>query len=100
MTELDIVCRSAGEGDGWTCDVTVAIDGGATTRHAVSVASADLVRLDPTARDPHVLVDRLIRFLLERESNTSILRRFDLMEIGRYFPEFEATIAGPDLRRG
>jgi hypothetical protein len=93
VTELETVCRRDGEGP-WTCHVTVDVHGGSTTRHEVTVASADLERLDPGARDPHLLVDRSFRFLLERESNTSILRSFDLLEIGRYFPEFEATIRG------
>jgi hypothetical protein len=93
MTELEIVCRRAnGDRADWSCDVKIDVEGGATTRHAVTVAAEDLERLDPGARDPHLLVDRSFRFLLERESNTSILRSFDLMEIARYFPEFEATI--------
>ena len=92
MTELDIVCRRASDGSDWTCDVTVEVEGGTTTHHAVAVAATDLARLDPAAGDPHFLVDRSFRFLLEREPNTSILRSFDLMEIARYFPEFEATI--------
>jgi len=92
MTELEIVCRRAPDGTGWVCDVSVDIDGGTRTEHQVTVAGADLARLDPKARDPHVLVDRSFHFLLEREPNTSILRSFDLMAIARYFPEFEATI--------
>jgi hypothetical protein len=93
MTELDIVCRRASDADTatWICEVTVDVDG-RTTRHQVMVAPADLARLDPGARDPHVLVDRSFRFLLEREPNTSILRTFDLTVIGRYFPEYERTI--------
>ena len=92
MTELEIVCRMAPDGTGWVCDVSVDVDGGTRTEHQVTVAGADLARLDPKARDPHVLVDRSFHFLLEREPNTSILRSFDLMAIARYFPEFEATI--------
>jgi hypothetical protein len=92
MTELEIVCRSDTTGDDWTCDVTVDVEGGPTTRHTVTVAAADLARLDPGARDPHLLVDKSFRFLLEREPNTSILRTFDLMVIARYFPEFEAAM--------
>lgn len=92
MTELDIACRQAPDGEAWVCDVAVVVEGGTSTRHAVTVAAADLARLDPAARDPHILVDRSFRFLLEREPNTSILRSFDLMEIARYFPEFESTI--------
>ena len=92
MTELEIVCRRREDGGDWLCDVTIDVEGGPTTRHAVTVTSADLARLDPLARDPHVLVDASFRFLLEREPPTSILRSFDLMEIGRYFPEYERTI--------
>jgi hypothetical protein len=91
MTELEIACQST-DGAAWTCDVTIDVEGGPTTHHAVIVTESDLVRLDPGARDPHLLVDRSFRFLLERESPTSILRTFDLMEIARYFPEYESTI--------
>jgi hypothetical protein len=38
------------------------------------------------------LVERSFAFLLEREPPGSILRSFDLLEIARYFPEYEATI--------
>jgi hypothetical protein len=38
------------------------------------------------------LILRSFEFLLERESNTSILREFDLRVIGRYFPEYENEI--------
>jgi hypothetical protein len=38
------------------------------------------------------LVGKSFEFLLERESNTSILRSFDLPVIQRYFPEYEQTI--------
>jgi hypothetical protein len=91
MTELDIVCTRKADGSDWSCSVTVTTDG-AMTEHHVGVRAADLARLDPAAHDPHVLVDRSFRFLLAREPATSILRAFDLMEIARYFPEFEAEI--------
>jgi hypothetical protein len=93
MTELDVACRGAGAGD-WTCEVAIEVDGRQATRHVVMVRAADLARLDPAAPDPHLLVDRSFRFLLEREPPTSILRAFDLIEIGRYFPQFESTIRG------
>ena len=40
------------------------------------------------------LVEKSFEFLLEREPNTSILRRFDLPVIQSYFPEYEQTIRG------
>ena len=91
MTELDIVCTRKADGSDWTCSVSVDTDG-ETTEHRVGVRGTDLARLDPAAHDPHVLVDRSFRFLLAREPASSILRSFDLMEIARYFPEYEATI--------
>ena len=35
---------------------------------------------------------RSFEFLLEREAKESILSRFDLPLIGRYFPEYEKEI--------
>jgi len=41
---------------------------------------------------PEVLVEKAFKFLLDRESNTSILASFDLPVIGQYFPEYEKEI--------
>jgi hypothetical protein len=79
--------------DGWTCQVIVA-DAGGSSRHRVSVGQADLARLDPGAPDPAPLVRRSFEFLLTREPRTAILASFDLVVIGRYFPDYEATIRG------
>ena len=89
MAEIDVRCEP--RADGWTCRVDVA-EGGSTTSHSVSVAGADLVRLDPAAAEPTDLVRRSFAFLLEREPKESILRSFDLTVIGRYFPDWERTI--------
>lgn len=91
MTELDIACVHAAEG-GWACRVAIAQDGRHVSEHRVTVAAADLERLDPGAPDPHLLVDRSFRFLLAREPASSILRSFDLTVIARYFPEYETEI--------
>jgi hypothetical protein len=72
--------------------VSVRVGGGGETVHEVTVQRTDHARLArPNERVEH-LVTRAFEFLLERESKESILRRFDLMVIARYFPEFEATI--------
>ncbi len=39
------------------------------------------------------LIIQSFKFLLEREPNTSILAEFDLEDINRYFPEYEAEMA-------
>ena len=86
---IDVDC-TAGR-DGWRCAVHVHDRGGETT-HTVGVSQADLERLDPGASEPARLVRASFEFLLEHESNASILRSFELPEIGRYFPEYERTI--------
>jgi hypothetical protein len=78
---------------GWTCRVTVGDPArGRSTQHEVAVSLDDLARLAPGADSPQDLVERSFDFLLGREPKESILRRFDLPVIARYFPEYEAAI--------
>ena len=86
---VDVHCEPAG--DGWTCQVTVG-GAGAPTTHEVAVTAADLALLAPGAQDPADLVHRSFVFLLAREPKNSILARFELPVIGRYFPEYEREI--------
>lgn len=77
-------------GDGWVCEVEV--DGERQkTRHSVRVSRADAARWARGSTDEDVvdLVRRSFEFLLEREPPGSILRRFDLSAIQRYFPEYD-----------
>ena len=74
-------------GDEWV----VSIQGAVTTHHRVRVTKADLDRLSE-GRSAEELLQESFRFLLERESNTSILKSFDLPLIGHYFPEYEQEI--------
>jgi hypothetical protein len=89
---IDVTCRA--EAAGWACRVTVGGAGSATS-HEVTVTAAVLAGLAPGAADPVDLVTRSFRFLLAREPRESILRRFELPVIGRYFPEWEAEIRRP-----
>ena len=75
-------------GDEWL----VSIHGSVMTHHRVRLTKADLDRLSQ-GRSAEELLQESFRFLLERESNTSILSSFDLPLIGRYFPEYEREIA-------
>ena len=91
MTAIDVRCdgdRSAG----WSCAVTLREGERTVSSHVVRVSGADLARLDPAAAEPTALVEDSFAFLLEREPPSSILRTFDLPVIGRYFPDFEASI--------
>ena len=92
MTTIELDCRPTAKG--WTCSVRLGEPDAAPSRHEVTVSRADLERLAPGASDPTDLVRRSFEFLLEREAPASILRSFELVVIGRYFPEYESTIRG------
>lgn len=68
-------------------------EGGSSTQHDVTLSKADFERL-AGERTPEVFIRDCFAFLLEREPKEQILRAFDVSAIGRYFPEFERTIAG------
>ena len=72
----------------------VIVEENTTTTHKVTVTPSYYEKLTNKRVTPEVLVEQSFRFLLERESNTSILRSFELSVIGRYFPEYEKTIRG------
>lgn len=78
--------------DETTFKVTVEAD--AATTHEVSVDPDYYHKLTGGRVSPEQLVKTSFEFLLEREPNTSILSRFDLPTIGRYFPEYEKVVAG------
>jgi len=84
------------EGNAWSCEVRVD-QGGELTQHVVAVTAADPERWGhgPTREDVEDLVARSFDFLLRREPPSSILRRFDLAVIQRYFPEYDR-----ELRQG
>ena len=92
MTDIEVTATP--DSDGWTASVVVTDPDGASSRHEVTVTRAVLDRLAPGADDPVDLVRRSFEFLLEREPKESILRSFELPEIGRYFPDYERGIAG------
>jgi hypothetical protein len=62
------------------------------TLHRVRLTESDRQRLGGANVSPEELIKESFAFLLERESNTSILSRFDLPVISRYFPEYEREI--------
>ena len=70
----------------------VTVEGVSTTVHSVSITPEYLLKLTGGRASAETLIEKSFEFLLERESNTSILRSFDLPTIQRYFPEYERTI--------
>jgi len=72
----------------------VTVTSGASTTHTVTVSPEYWRKLTGWRVPPEKLVEKSFEFLLERESNTSILRSFDLPVIQKYFTEYERTIPG------
>lgn len=70
----------------------VTVEDGSTTTHTVTVDPDYAEKLTEGKVAVEHLLSRSFDFLLERESNTSILRTFNLPVIGRYFPEYEREI--------
>jgi hypothetical protein len=61
------------------------------TRHEVTVTPEDVARYTPRST-PERLLEASFEFLLEREPASSILPRFALPVIARYFPEYPRVI--------
>ena len=68
------------------------IEGGSESTHQITIDPKDYARLAGGVVEPEELVRKSFQFLLERESKESIMGRFDLSVISRYFPEYEREI--------
>jgi hypothetical protein len=88
----EIAVESTERDDSYEFQVTVR-EGGSQTEHRVTLKKSDYRQLVGEETSPEALVEESFRFLLERESKESILRSFDLLVIGRYFPEYQQEIA-------
>jgi hypothetical protein len=78
-------------GDPMRFEVVVS-DGDGSSRHQVTARAADIARLAPPATPAEDIIEASFRFLLDREPKESILGRFDLTVISRYFPDYEAKL--------
>ena len=74
---LDVVVRE-GEGE---------------TRHRITISRETYERLSAGKHTPERCLEAAFRFLLDREPKESILGRFDVTVISRYFPEFEQELS-------
>jgi hypothetical protein len=92
MKGIDMIeVRRTGEGDPLEFEVVVS-EGKGETRHHVTMAREVCERLTAGKRTPERCLEAAFRFLLDRESKESILSRFDVTVISRYFPEFEREL--------
>jgi len=74
-----------------TFDVVVR-EGKGETHHQVIMSAETCERLTGGRYTPEQCLEAAFRFLLDREPKESILSRFDVTVISRYFPEFEREL--------
>jgi hypothetical protein len=86
-----IEVRRTSEGDPLEFEVVVR-EGKGATRHHVTMARETCDRLTAGKHMPERCLEAAFRFLLDREPKESILSRFDVTVISRYFPEFEREL--------
>ena len=71
-------------------EITVKAD--QLTKHVVSVTDQMLLNLTKNKISKEELLNFSFNFLLEREPNTSILSKFDIIVISKYFPEYISKV--------
>jgi hypothetical protein len=86
-----IEVRRTDDGDPHKFEVIVR-EGNGESRYEVTVTQEMCKRLTAGKHTPEQCLDAAFRFLLDREPKESILRRFDVTVISRYFPEFEREL--------
>jgi hypothetical protein len=86
-----IEVRRTVDGDPLGFEVTVR-DGRGESRHRVTMSREVCERLTAGRYTPEAVLEAAFRFLLDREPKESILGRFDVTVISRYFPEFEREL--------
>ena len=59
------------------------------TNHQVTISDNFITEYQIKNLTKKEIIEQSFIFLLERESNTSILREFDIEVIGNYFPEYK-----------
>jgi hypothetical protein len=89
MKEVTVTQQNTNDQE-WQFDVTVNSD--STTHHTVTLTKDYWTKLTNETTPPEELINLSFKFLMNRESNESILRNFNLEVIQTYFPEYESDI--------
>lgn len=83
---IEVKKKSAGE------FLVIVDEGGSKTEHNVELDDEYYQKLTGGKITEEELIKESFEFLLERESKESILSKFNLRVIKRYFPEYEEEI--------
>ena len=86
MTDISVTRLSRGGGK-YIFEVDVR-ENGSGTKHEVVLSESYYNEITGGKISVRELVQKSFEFLLSRESKESILKKFDLMDISVYFPEY------------
>lgn len=70
-------------------DFDVTIYSNTETNHQVTISDNFITEYQIKNLTKKEIIEQSFIFLLQRESNTSILRKFDIEVIANYFPEYK-----------
>ena len=70
----------------------VHIQAKSSSNHEVSISDLVYKNLTNEMVSKEILLEFSINFLLEKESNTSILENFQIMLINQYFPDYKSRV--------
>ena len=70
-------------------DFDVTIYSNTETNHLVTISDNFITEYQIKNLTKKEIIEQSFIFLLQRESNTSILRKFDIEVIANYFPEYK-----------
>ncbi len=92
MSQVTITIGQETEGENhWSYDVFV-VDGDVRHAYTVKLGWSDYDLWSHGRVSPETVVRAAFEFLLQRESATSILRRFDCSRIRRTYPDIDAQL--------
>lgn len=90
MTEVNIKEQKQING-GWEFLVEI-VDEESKAEFKITLDKEYWEKLTNAVHIPEELIRKSVEFLLQREPKESILKEFNLREIGKYFPEYEKEI--------
>ena len=75
------------------CEFNVTVINKVKTNHLVKLSDDSFTKLTNGKLSKEKLILLSFEFLLLRESNTSILKTFELSQISNYFPEYSRKVS-------
>jgi hypothetical protein len=94
MVRVIVSTLSPLDDDRWSylVEVTESDGSGSQTRHKVSMDKEYYEKISNGIIGPEDFVKKSFEFLSMREDKDSILKEFNIKQIGEYFPEYETEI--------